>query len=509
MRGITKRFGEVVANQGVDFAVMPGEIHALVGENGAGKSTLMRMAAGIFQPDEGEILVGGVPHTFADATEAMRAGIGMVHQHFSLVPSLTVAENLFLAAPPNRWGVLDPKVLNARIVELAARYRLDLPAAGAVGELPVGIQQRLEILKALLTGQTVLILDEPTAVLTPQEADHLLETLAELRAAGHSIVLITHKLREVFAVADRITVMRDGRHFPPVAAAQTTREEITRRMVGRDIQLQRQEDAPGALGAEVLSLHDVRCQNLTGRDALKGVSLTLHAGEILGIAGVDGNGQDELVDVIAGLREMTGGGLQILGRKIGSAEAPEERRALGVAHIPADRMHRGVALDASVADNLVLGAHDRAPIARGPWLNLRAVRERGEELVRKFQVRTPGVDAPVSSLSGGNIQKVVVARELSGDVRILLAANPTRGVDVGAAEFIHQQILDARNAGVAVVLVSSELDEVRLLSDRIIVMENGQFHGPFPPETSDYTLGLYMSGAGAEMAAGEPGSLTA
>jgi simple sugar transport system ATP-binding protein len=510
MRGITKRFGEVVANQGVDFAVMPGESHALVGENGAGKSTLMRMAAGIFQPDEGQILVDGVPHTFADATEAMRAGIGMVHQHFSLVPSLTVAENLFLAAPPNRWGWLDPKALNARVVELAARYRLDLPAAGAVGELPVGVQQRVEILKALLTGQSVLILDEPTAVLTPQEADQLLETLAELRTAGHSIVLITHKLREVFAVADRITVMRDGRHFPPVAASQTSREEITRRMVGRDIHLQRQEGAARAAGSEVLSLRDVRCQSAHGREALKGVSITLHAGEILGIAGVDGNGQDELVEVIAGLRDVTGGQVRLLGRDVDHGEAPQERRRAGIAHIPADRMHRGVALDATVADNLVLGAHDHPPIARGAWLTLRAVRQRSEELVRTFQVRTPGVDVPVSSLSGGNIQKVVVARELSGEVRVLLAANPTRGVDVGAAEFIHQQILDARDTGVAVVLVSSELDEVRLLSDRIIVMENGQFHGPFPPDTSDYTLGLYMSGAGAEAAtAGEPGGMTA
>lgn len=498
MRGITKRFGEVVANQSVDFAVKPGEIHALVGENGAGKSTLMRMAAGIFQPDEGEILVAGVAHTFADATEAMRAGVGMVHQHFSLVPSLTVAENLFLAAPPNRWGFLDPQALNERVVELAARYRLDLPPAGAVGDLPVGVQQRLEILKALLTGKNVLILDEPTAVLTPQEADQLLATLLELRAGGHSVVLITHKLREVFAVADRITVMRDGRNFPPTAVNQTSRGEITRLMVGRDIQLKRQEDAGPALGPVVLSMRDVQCHSIHGREALKGVSLTLHAGEILGIAGVDGNGQDELVEVIAGLRDVTGGQLQILGRDAGKAEAPEERRRLGVAHIPADRMHLGVALDASVADNLLLGAHDQAPIARGPWLNLQAVRQRAEELVRKFQVRTSGVDVPVSSLSGGNIQKVVVAREMSGDVRVLLAANPTRGVDVGAAEFIHQQILDARNAGVAIVLVSSELDEVRLLSDRIVVMENGQFHGPFAPDTSEYTLGLYMSGAGAD-----------
>lgn len=494
MRGIVKRFGDVVANQNVDFAAFPGEIHALVGENGAGKSTLMRMAAGILQPDEGEILVDGVVRSFADATEAMRAGIGMVHQHFSLVPSLTVAENLFLSAPPTRLGLINPKALNERVVELAAQYHLDLPVAGAVGELPVGIQQRLEILKALLAGRKVLILDEPTAVLTPQEADQLLATLAQLRAAGHCIVLITHKLREVFAAADRITVMRDGRHFPPVATEQTTREEITRRMVGRDVHLQRQAESAGAVGAEVLSLQDIYCENTHGGEALKGVSLTLHAGEILGIAGVDGNGQDELVDVIAGLRIATAGQVRILGRDAGTAEAPQERRQLGVAHIPADRMQRGVALGGSVADNLVLGAHDRAPIARGPRLNLRAIRQYSEDLVQTYQVRTPGVDVPVSSLSGGNIQKVVVARELSGDVKILLAANPTRGVDVGAAEFIHRRILDARNAGVAVVLVSSELDEVRLLSDRIVVIENGQLHGPFPPATSEYTLGHYMSG---------------
>src|SRR5215212_6852906 len=310
MRGITKRFGEVVANERVDFTALPGEVHALVGENGAGKSTLMRMAAGILQPDEGEILVDGVTQTFSDATTAMRAGIGMVHQHFSLVPSLTVAENLFLAAPPNRWGFIDPKALNERVVELAARYRLDLPAAGAVGELPVGVQQRLEILKALLAGRNVLILDEPTAVLTPQEADQLLSTLQELGAAGHSVILITHKLREVFAVADRITVMRDGRHFPPVATSQTSQEEITRRMVGRDIAIQRQDGSVGSREPEALNLHDVRCLSAHGREALKGVSVTLHAGEILGIAGIDGNGQDELVEVIAGLREMTGGQLR-------------------------------------------------------------------------------------------------------------------------------------------------------------------------------------------------------
>lgn len=498
MRGITKRFGDVVANQDVDFAALSGEIHALVGENGAGKSTLMRMAAGIIQPDAGAIFVEGVIRHFSDATDAMRAGIGMVHQHFSLVPSLTVAENLFLSAPPNRFGFLDPRALNEKVVELAARYRLDLPTAGAVGELPVGVQQRLEILKALLSGQKVLILDEPTAVLTPQEADQLLGTLAELRSNGHSIVLITHKLREVFAVADRITVMRDGHDFPSVATGQTSREEITRRMVGRDITLQRHEGGPVARGPEVLSLNDVRCQGVHDREALKGVSLTLHAGEILGIAGVDGNGQDELVEVIAGLRDVSGGTMRILGQDMGSAEAPQARRQAGIAHIPTDRMHRGVALGATVADNLVLGAHDEPPIARGPWMSLREVRRYSEELVRKFSVRTPSVDVAVSSLSGGNIQKVVVARELSGAVTILLAANPTRGVDVGAAEFIHQQILQARNAGVAVILVSSELDEVRLLSDRIVVMENGLLHGPFDPTTSEYTLGLYMSGGHGE-----------
>ena len=503
MRGITKRFGDVVANQSVDFAALPGEIHALVGENGAGKSTLMRMAAGIIQPDEGEILVDGAVCHFSDATDAMRAGIGMVHQHFSLVPSLTVAENLFLAAPPNTFGFVNPRDLNERVVELAARYRLDLPPAGAVGELPVGVQQRLEILKALLAGRKVLILDEPTAVLTPQEADQLLQTLTELRADGHSVILITHKLREVFAVSDRVTVMRDGRHFPPVATSQTSRDEITRRMVGRDIALQRQEGATAPGGSEVLSLHDVRCQSAHGREALKGVSLTLRAGEILGIAGVDGNGQDELVEVIAGLREVSGGQLRIMGKDAGTTEAPQERRAAGIAHIPTDRMHRGVALGASVADNLVLGLHDEPPIARGMRLRLREVRRFSEDLVKKFSIRTPGVDVPVSSLSGGNIQKVVVARELSGDVKVLLAANPTRGVDVGAAEFIHQQILQARNSGVAVILVSSELDEVRLLSDRIIVMENGQFHGPFDPTTSEYTLGHYMSGGTSEDLASE------
>jgi general nucleoside transport system ATP-binding protein len=509
MRGISKRFGGVVANQGVDFAALPGEIHALVGENGAGKSTLMKIAAGILSPDEGEILVEGTVRHFADATDAMRAGIGMVHQHFSLVPSLTVAENLFLAAPPNRFGFVDPKSLNARVEELAARYRLDLPAAGAVGELPVGIQQRLEILKALLAGRNVLILDEPTAVLTPQEADQLLETLRELGTSGHSVILITHKLREVFAVADRVTVMRDGQHFPTVATSHTSREEIARRMVGRDIVLKRPEDKAIPDGPEVLSLRDVRCDSAHGREALKGVSLTLRAGEILGIAGVDGNGQDELVDVIAGLREASGGQVRILGKDVSTAEAPRERRQAGIAHIPTDRMHRGVALDASVDDNLVLTVHDKPPIARGPWLSLREMRKYGEELVRKFDIRTPNVETPVSSLSGGNIQKLVVARELSGDVNVLLAANPTRGVDIGAAEFIHQQILQTRNSGVGVILISSELDEVRMLSDRIMVMENGQFHGPFEPTTSEYTLGLYMSGGATEDQFGELAELTA
>jgi ABC-type uncharacterized transport system ATPase subunit len=509
MRGITKRFGDVVANQSVDFAALPGEIHALVGENGAGKSTLMRMAAGIIQPDEGEIFVDGTVRHFSDATDATRAGIGMVHQHFSLVPSLTVAENLFLSAPPNRLGLVDPKALNEKVLELAARYRLDLPAAGAVGELPVGVQQRLEILKALLAGRNVLILDEPTAVLTPQEADELLETLKELASTGHTIILITHKLREVFAVADRVTVMRDGRSFPPVATSQTTREEITRSMVGREIELQRMAVISGVEGPEVLSLSDVRCLSALGREALKGVSLSLHAGEILGIAGVDGNGQDELADVIAGLREVTSGQLRVMGKASSTGEAPQERRKLGIAHIPSDRMHRGVALDASVADNLVLGVHDKPPMAQGLWLKLQEVRKYSQRLVQKFAIRTPSVDVPVSSLSGGNVQKVVVARELSGNVKVLLAANPTRGVDVGAAEFIHQQILQARDSGVAVVLISSELDEVRLLSDRIIVMENGQFHGPFDPTTSEYTLGLYMSGGATEDQVTEIGEVTA
>jgi simple sugar transport system ATP-binding protein len=292
--------------------------------------------------------------------------------------------------------------------------------------------------------------------------------------------------------------MRDGRGFPPVVTGQITREEITRRMVGREIELQRTAAISGIEGPEVLSLRDVRCESALGREALKGVSLSLHAGEILGIAGVDGNGQDELAEVIAGLREVVGGQLWVMGKESHKGEATQERRKLGIAHIPSDRMHRGVALDGSVADNLVLGVHDKPPISRGFWLKLQEVRKYSEGLVQMFAIRTPSVDVPVSSLSGGNVQKVVVARELSGNVKVLLAANPTRGVDVGAAEFIHQQILQARDSGVAVVLISSELEEVRLLSDRIIVMENGQLHGPFDPTTSDYTLGVYMSGGATE-----------
>ncbi len=506
MRGITKRFGDVVANRQVDFVVRRGEVHALVGENGAGKSTLMRIAAGIMRPDEGGIRVSGETRSFASARDAAAAGIGMVHQHFSLVPSLTIAENIFLAEPPNQFGVLDPKLLRRRAAELSTRYRLDLPTDGKVGNQPVGVQQRVEILKALLTGRKILILDEPTAVLTPQEADHLFATLRALRASGHTIILITHKLREVFAVADRITVMRDGRAFPPVAAAESNPSELARMMVGRDVLLRRPNATQATPGPEALRLDAVSCRNDRGATALDAVSLTLHAGEILGIAGVNGNGQDELVEVVAGLRQPSQGRIVVVGRDVTTARSPRARRAAGIAHIPTDRMRRGVALPATVAENLMLGPHERPPLSRGPWLQSNAVRAFADTLIDRFGIRTPSAAAPVAALSGGNVQKVVVARELTGEVTVLLAANPTRGVDIGAAEFIHRQLEEARARGAGVLLVSSELDEVRALSDRILVMAGGRFAGPFAPDVSEHELGVYMGGGDRAMLGSEAGA---
>ncbi len=503
LAGVTKRYDDVVANQSVSFTARAGEVHALVGENGAGKSTLMKIAAGLIRPDAGQIVVDGRSVDLTGPRDAAKAGIGMVHQHFSLVPSLSVAENVMLATLPTRFGMLDRATMRRRVSEEADRYGLELTPDGAIGDYPVGVQQRAEILKALIAARRLLILDEPTAVLTPQEADQLFATLANLRGQGHSIVLITHKLREVFAVADRVTVMRDGRAFEPIPVAETTQRELARMMVGREVFLEREDRPTNQQAGELLRLERVEALSDRGLPALRGVSLALQRGEILGIAGVVGNGQQELVEVIAGLRRVKAGRIFVGGQDVTFQQQPDIRRRLGIGHIPDDRLARGVATTATLADNLIMGRQDRPPIARGLRIDPAAIRETAGQLIRRFDIRAAGPDTPVGSLSGGNIQKVVVARELSAEPKVLLSANPTRGIDIGASEFIYEQLRQARHAGLGVLLVSSELDEIRALSDRIMVMYGGQLSEPFDARIGEHELGVLMAGGELDQSAAE------
>ncbi|HET7728268.1 MAG TPA: ABC transporter ATP-binding protein [Candidatus Limnocylindrales bacterium] len=509
MRGITKRYPGVVANDRIDLEVRPGEVHALLGENGAGKTTLMNILYGLARPDEGQILLDGTPVAITGPSDAIARGISMVHQHFMLVPVLTVAENIVLGDETMANALfLDRNEAHRRIVELGRRFGFEVEPDVKVGSLSVGWQQRVEILKALYRDARILVLDEPTAVLTPQETQEIFAVLRRLAAAGHSIVFISHKLYEVLEIADRITVIRRGRVVGERIPAETDEEDLAELMVGREVSLvvDRGESKPGE---PVLSLQGLRVKDDRGNEVVRGVDLEVRAGEIVGIAGVAGNGQDELVEALIGLRKPSGGRVTISGTDT-TGWGPRALTGVGVGYVPADRHRFGLVLPFSVADNLVLTSYHQRPYSRGILRNDDAIVERAALAVKEFDIRTPSPLARASTLSGGNQQKIVVAREFEGDLKVLVLDQPTRGLDVGSIEFIHRQTIAKRDAGTAVLLVSAELDEVLELSDRIAVIFRGQIVGTFDARTADKNeVGLLMATGGraktaavAEAAAG-------
>lgn len=493
LRGITKRFGSLVANEGVDLTVAPGEIHALLGENGAGKTTLMNVLFGLYHADGGQILVDGQPVTFASPRDALAAGLGMVHQHFKLVPVFTVAENVVLGdEPTSRLGFLDRRRARAEITEVSRRYGLEVDPDAVVGELPVGRQQRVEIVKALVRDAQLLILDEPTAVLTPQESTDLFGVMRSLRAAGRSMLFITHKLGEVLAVADRITVLRRGAVVGTTTPAETDEAALAAMMVGRAVNL-RVDKAPSEPGPVILEVRELRVADERGVPAVGGVDLDVRGGEIVAIAGVQGNGQTELVRALVGLSIPTGGRITVDGTDVAGAD-PHRMAAAGVGHVPEDRQREGLILSFPVAENLMLDLFDRRPFSHRIVLDLAAVRANAEVRMEEFDIRAPSPDVAASTLSGGNQQKVVLAREFSRPLRLLVVAQPTRGLDVGSIETVHRRIVAERDRGTAVVVVSSELDEVVALGDRIAVMYEGRISGWATPDTPREDIGLLMAG---------------
>jgi ABC-type uncharacterized transport system ATPase subunit len=498
--GVTKRFGALVANDSVDLSVEPGEIHCLLGENGAGKSTLMNVLFGLLHADEGEIRIDGDAVTFADPGEAVRRGIGMVHQHFMLVPVFTVAENVVLGfEPTRRFGFLDHRKARADIRRLSAEFGLEVDPDATVEDLPVGVQQRVEILKALQRDARVLILDEPTAVLTPQETSALFEIMRSLAASGRSILFITHKLKEVLAVADRITVMRLGRVVGTTTPQESDESALAAMMVGRSVELVVQK-GPANPGRAVLRVRDLTVVDERGVVVVDHVDLEVRAGEIVALAGVQGNGQTEIVEALTGLRPLRGGSIELDGSEVAGL-SPHEMIRAGVAHVPEDRQRDGLVLPMSVADNLVLDIQDSEPFARFGSRDLAAVRANAEQKLGDFDIRASSVDVAVATLSGGNQQKVVVARELSRPIKLLVASQPTRGLDVGSIEYVHRQIVAQRDGGVAVLIVSSELDEVLALGDRVVVMFRGRIMGVVDSSVDRDTIGLMMAGVVESQAA--------
>ncbi|HSD78248.1 MAG TPA: ABC transporter ATP-binding protein [Solirubrobacteraceae bacterium] len=499
LRGITKRWGPVTANDRVDFDLRRGEVHALLGENGAGKSTLMNVLYGMLRPDEGEIVVDGRRVDVHSPREAMRLGVGMVFQHFMLVPVMTVAENIVLGEEPRHNGVfLDRHASIERVRDLSRGYGLNVDADARVADITVGQQQRVEILRALYRQANVLVLDEPTAVLTAQETHELFKVLRRLREGGRGIVFITHKLREVLEIADRITVLRRGRKIATVPAEGATEASLANLMVGRDVLLSVEKDPARERGRPRLEVRDLRVDDDRGLPAVDGVSFDVHAGEIVALAGVDGNGQSELIDALTGLRAPRAGTIAVDGRDVTGHDARECFDA-GIGHIPEDRRRRGLVLEFSLAENLALREY-RAESRRG-MLAPRAMARRARALLDEYDIRGGRPDAPASTLSGGNQQKVVVAREIGADPNVLVAAQPTRGLDVGAIEFVHRRLVAERDAGRAVLLVSLELEEVRSLADRILVIYEGRIAGELPPTATEEELGILMAGGGAAGAA--------
>ncbi|MDR1393150.1 MAG: ABC transporter ATP-binding protein [Bifidobacteriaceae bacterium] len=492
LRGISKRFGDFWANRGINLTVEPGEIHALLGENGAGKSTLMNVLYGLYQPDEGQIILDGEAVKFTSPGDAMAAGIGMVHQHFMLVPVFTVAENVVLGNEPVKAaGLIDAKQARRLVTEISERFKFDIDPDAYVEDLPVGVQQRVEIIKALSRDAKILILDEPTAVLTPQETDELLTIMRELAAGGTSIVFITHKLREVRAVADRITVIRLGKVVGQ-ANPSDSQTEMASMMVGRQVGLQAPKPAAGP-GEVALKVGNLSLVSASGGGLLQDISFDVRAGEILAIAGVQGNGQTELVETLIGLREPTSGLIELNGESL-AGRTVRQILDSGVGYVPEDRGRDGMVGGLAISENLVLDQFEYPPFGRYGALDYKAINSNADAQIKAFDVRVGSPNDPISTLSGGNAQKVIVARELSRELRLLVVANPTRGLDVGSIETVHAEILAERAKGVPVLLASTELDEITVLADRIAVMYRGRLVGIVPGDTSRDALGLMMAG---------------
>ncbi len=494
LRQITKRFGTLVANRSVDFELRRGEIHALLGENGAGKSTLMNVLYGLHQPDEGQILLGGEPVSIDSPRRAIGLGIGMVHQHFMLVPVMTVAENLVLGAEPRSGLLLDYKRAASSVRELSERFGLAVDPDARVEDLGVGAQQRVEILRALFRGAKVLVLDEPTAVLTPQEAQDLFVVLRTLTAEGTSVVFISHKLNEVLDIADRVTVLRRGEKIDTVSTDGATERSLASLMVGREVLL-RVEKSEHKTGEPLLELEGLCAHDDRGLPAVREVSLEVRAGEIVGLAGIDENGQSELIETIMGLRKPDAGSVRVAGRDVTHA-GPRDTLASGVSHIAEDRHRRGLVLEFSLAENLALREYKTKRFSSSGFISPKKMVAWARKLLKEFDVRGGDPSTRAGALSGGNQQKVVIARELNADPKVIIAAQPTRGLDVGAIEFVHRRLVEARDAGCGVLLVSLELEEVRSLSDRVLVIYEGEIVTELPPESSEEDFGVYMTGGG-------------
>jgi general nucleoside transport system ATP-binding protein len=493
MTGIVKRFPGVLANNHVDFDIRAGEIHALLGENGAGKSTLVRQLYGLYQPEEGKILINGKEQRFSSPQDAIDAGIGMIHQHFMLVPSLTVVENVALGLKSSRGIVLDLDRVEKRMLALCEQYGLKINPRAYVWQLSVGEQQRVEIIKALYRGADLLILDEPTAVLTPQEVNDLFKTFRQMAQSGHALIFISHKLHEVLSISSRITVLRDGRVVGSQPVAGATKISLAQMMVGRPVILQ-YDRPPFSAGPVCLEVKNLTARDDRGEDALKEISFTLHAGEILGMAGVSGNGQRELAECLAGLRPARKGQVCLNAKDITHA-SPAGRIRAGQSYIPEERMREGAIKEFSVADNFILEDHNRSPYSKASFLNFKEIHARTRAMVEAYQVKTPSLNTPLKNLSGGNIQKLILARELARKPDVLIAAQPTRGVDIGASEYIHLRLLEQRQAGTGILLISEDLDEIRALSDRIAVIYEGRIMGIVNRENATQEqLGLMMAG---------------
>lgn len=499
MRGITKRFPGVLANDGVDFDVKSGEVHALLGENGAGKSTLMKILYGLYHPDEGEILINGKPVTISSPNDSINLGIGMIHQHFMLVQTLTVAENVALGLPSSRGLITDLDRVSKRILELADIYGLKIDPSAYIWQLSVGQQQRVEIIKALYRGAALLILDEPTAVLTPQEVEELFAIMHQMVNDGHALIFISHKLHEVVEISNRVSVLRDGRLIGTRLTSETTKQDLANWMVGREVGFA--PDRGDVKRGEVrLKLEEVSCGSDRGTPGLRSISLDVHAGEILGVAGVSGNGQRELAEAITGLRRVTAGKIALEGEEVTNL-LPAELTERMLSYIPEERMRDGMIKDFTVAENMILREHQKQPYSHFGFLNLGEIARRSEKLITQFQVKTPSQETLVKNLSGGNIQKVVIARELARQPRAIVAAQPTRGLDIGATEYVRQQLIEQRKGGTAILLISEDLDEILALSDRIAVIYEGQIMDIVSREqATPEKLGLLMAGVKEVMA---------